>query len=88
MTKLIGAIFLTVAISILLIGGIAAVQHQSDLGDTVIDNESYSYDQYQQLQNTTTLTFSFLSYTPYLFMLFLMIVAGAFMIGAVAIIKK
>lgn len=86
--KIIAAIFLTVAVSILLLGGIAAVQYQSDIGDTIIDNESSSYDQYNELKNTSAMTFSFLSYTPYLLMLFLMIIFGAFMLAAVVLIRS
>lgn len=85
--KIIAAIFLTVAVSILLFGGIAAVQYQSDIGDTIVDNESVSYDQYNELKNTSAMTFSFLSYSPYLLMLYLMMIFGAFMIGAIVLIR-
>jgi hypothetical protein len=85
--KIIGAIFLIAAVSILLIGSIAAIQSQADIGDTVIDNESSGYDEYQEIKSTTDQTFNFLSYTPLLLLIFAFIVIGAFMLGAVYLIK-
>jgi uncharacterized protein YqhQ len=86
--KIIAGLFLIVAVSIILVAGIAALQAQSDIGDTVINETSDNYEAYEELKNTTTLTMKTAGYAPYLLMIFILTVFATFLLGAAAYALK
>lgn len=86
--KIIGAMFLIVAVSIILIGGIAALQSQSNLGDTIINETSENYDAYTELKNSTALSMTTAGYSVLLLVIFLFAVLASVLLGAAAVLRK
>lgn len=82
--KVIGSLFLVVVVSILLIGGIAALQAQVDIGDTIINESSDNYESYEELKNTTELTMKTAGYAPYLIIIFVLTVFAILLLGGAA----
>ena len=82
--KIIGALFLLVVVSIILIGGLTSIQSQTNIGDTVINESSTTYDEYNELKNTTALAMKTAGYSPYLIILFILTVFAVFLLGAAA----
>lgn len=82
--KIIGSMFLVVVVSILLIGGIAALQAQTDVGDTIINETSDNYDSYEELKNTTVLTMKTAGYAPYLIIIFVLTTFAILLLGGAA----
>lgn len=86
--KIIGAMFLVVAISIMLIGGIATMQAQVDVGDTIINETSENYDSYNELKNSTALSMKTAGYGVYLLIIFVLAVFSALLLGAAAVLRR
>ena len=82
--KIIGALFLLVVVSIMLIGGLTSIQSQTNIGDTVINESSDTYYEYNELKNTTALAMKTAGYSPYLILLFVLTVFAVFLLGAAA----
>lgn len=86
-SKVIGSIFLIVAVGLIAIMGVAALQAQSDIGDTQINESSDNYDTYQQVKNTSAMSMQVVSFAPYLLVLLLLAVLGTMMGGALVYFK-
>jgi len=86
--KIIGAMFLVVAMSIMLIAGLAAMQAQTDIGDTIINETSDNYDSYGELKNATALSMTTASYGVYLLIIFVLAMFASLLLGAAAMIKR
>jgi len=86
--KIISAMFLVVAMSIMLIGGIAALQAQSDVGDTIINESSDNYDSYSEVKNATALSMKTAGYGVYLLIIFVLAMFAVLLLGAAAMIKR
>lgn len=86
--KIIGSMFLIVAVSILLIGGLAALQAQSDVGDTIINESSDNYDSYNELKNSTELSMKTAGYGVLLLVIFTLAMFAALLLGAARMIKR
>ncbi|MCK5432548.1 MAG: hypothetical protein KAJ03_07375 [Gammaproteobacteria bacterium] len=84
MNKILGAMFLLMSVSIVLIGGLAALQSQSDLGDTVVNNSSSNYETYQEIKNTTNVAVKTAGYAPYIIMLFMLVVFAVVLLALAA----
>lgn len=86
--KIIGSMFLIVAVSILLMGGLAALQAQSDVGDTIINESSDNYDSYNELKNSTELSMKTAGYGVLLLVIFTLAMFAALLLGAARMIKR
>lgn len=86
--KIIGAMFLVVAMSIMLIAGLATMQAQTDIGDTVINETSDNYNSYNELKNATALTMKTAGYGVYLILIFVLAMFAALLLGAAAMIRR
>ncbi|MDF1533685.1 MAG: hypothetical protein P1P69_04180 [Methanosarcinaceae archaeon] len=86
--KIIGAMFLVVAMSIMLIAGIASLQAQSDVGDTIINESSDNYESYNELKNSTALSMKTAGYGVYLLIIFVLAVFGTLLLSAAAVLRN
>lgn len=85
--KIIGAMFLVVAMSIMLIAGLATMQAQTDIGDTIINETSDNYESYGELKNATTLTMKTAGYGVYLIIIFVLATFAALLLSGAALLK-
>lgn len=85
--KIIGAMFLIVAVSIMLLGGIAALQSQSDVGDTIINETSDNYDSYSELKNSTAMSMTTAGYGVLLLVIFVLTLFAALLLGAAKMLR-
>jgi hypothetical protein len=86
--KIISAMFLVVAMSIMLIGGLAALQAQVNVGDTIINESSDNYDSYNELKNATALSMTTAGYGVYLLIIFVLAMFSVLLLGAAAMIRR
>lgn len=86
--KVIATMFLVVAMSIMLIGGIATLQSQSDIGDTIINETSDNYESYSELKNATALSMKTAGYGVYLLIIFVLAGFAALLLGAAAMLRR
>lgn len=82
--KIIGSLFLVIVVSIMLIGGIAALQSQANVGDTIINESSDTYDEYNELKNITALSMKTAGYSPYLIIIFVLTTFAILLLGGAA----
>ena len=86
--KVIASMFLVVAMSIMLIGGLATLQAQSDIGDTIINETADNYESYGELKNATALSMKTAGYGVYLLIIFVLAVFAAILLGAAAMLRR
>ena len=85
--KIIGAMFLIVAVSIMLLGGIAALQSQSDVGDTIINETSDNYGSYSELKSSTAMSMTTAGYGVLLLVIFVLALFAALLLGAAKVLR-
>ena len=85
--KILGAFILLIGICIILMAGIAALQSQSDIGDTIVTENSSNYEEYQQVKDSSNLMMKIAGYTPYFLGMFVFIIIGVTMFGAIYLLK-
>lgn len=83
MSKIIGAVVLLIGFSIILFAGVAAIQIQTDTGDTIIGNDSEVNATYETMKETTSLGLTVAGYVPYFLMILLLIIIAAVMYGVI-----
>ena len=81
--KIVGGIFLLVSLSLILILGIATLQAQTDIGDTIINESSDSYEEYSALKNTTSSSMQYAGYSIWIVLVFVFAILAIMIAAAV-----
>lgn len=86
--KFLGIMFLLISFCILLIAGVAALQGQTDIANSVINESSDNYDVLKQIESTTTSSMSFAGYIPLILIVLVFVAVAVMMVGAVYVVSK
>lgn len=85
--NIVGAVVLLIGFSIILFAGAAAIQLQTDTGDTIIGNNSEVNSTYETMKETTGLGLTVTGFIPYLLMIIILITIAVAMFELLKLFK-
>lgn len=86
--KVIAGLFMLVSVSIILVGGLTALQAQTDIGDTVVTSETDRYDQYEGMKTAIDTSMNFAGHSIWIILIVVCIFLATMALGALHCFNK